>query len=286
MSEESTIENARVILNVISLMDMGALDTNDHHQFAQIYSLAKGIKELGTKGEQAAMKEMQQLHEHEVFTPIDINELTSLEHKRALQSLIFLTEKKDGQVKGRTCANGSTQRSYVNREDPTSPTAITEFIILTSVMEAKEGRDVMLADVPNAFVQTSIEDKNIGERVIMKIKGPLVDMLLNLDEEKYQPFVLHKGNNQVLFVEMQKALDGMLQSALLYYKKFKKDIEQIGFKINPYDPCVANQMINGHQHTITWHVDDISQATSMKELMMSFSYTGYMQCMHQMELVK
>jgi hypothetical protein len=94
----------------------------------------------------------------------------------------------------------------------------------------------------------------------MKIRGPLVDMLLNLDEEKYQPFVLHKGNNKILFVVMQKALYGMLQSALLYYKKFKKDIEQIGFKINPYDPCVANGMINGHQHTITWHVDDIKSS--------------------------
>jgi hypothetical protein len=59
---------------------------------------------------------------------------------------------------------------------------------------------------------------------------------------------------------MQKALYGMLQSALLYYKKFKKDIEQIEFKINPYDPCVANRMINGRQHTITWHVDDIKSS--------------------------
>jgi hypothetical protein len=159
MSEEYTIENARVIMNVISLMDMGALDTNGHHQFEQASSLAKGIKEFGIKGEQAAMKEMQQLHERKVFTPIDINELTSLERKRLLESLIFLTEKKDGQVKGRTCANGSTQQSYVNQEDAASPTAITESIILTSVIEAKEGRDVMVADVPNAFVQTSIEDK-------------------------------------------------------------------------------------------------------------------------------
>jgi hypothetical protein len=59
---------------------------------------------------------------------------------------------------------------------------------------------------------------------------------------------------------MKKALYGMLQSALLYYKKFKKDIEQIGFEVNPYDPCVANQMVNGNQHTITWHVDNIKSS--------------------------
>jgi hypothetical protein len=58
---------------------MGVLDTNGQLQFAQTYSLAKGIKELGIKGEQVAMKEMQKLHESKVLTPIDINELTSLD---------------------------------------------------------------------------------------------------------------------------------------------------------------------------------------------------------------
>ena len=118
----------------------------------------------------------------------------------------------------------------------------------------------MVADVPNAFVQTSIEDNNKGDRVIMKIRGSPVDMLLNLDEEKYEPFVLHEGNSKSIYVVMQKALYGMLQFALLYYKKFKKDIEQIGFKINPYDPCVTNRMINGSQHTIIWNLADIKSS--------------------------
>ena len=49
----------------------------------------------------------------------------------------------------------------------------------------------------------------------------------------------------------------MLISSLLYYKKFRKDIESIGFKVNPYDPCVANRYVNGKQHTVVWHVDDL-----------------------------
>ena len=31
----------------------------------------------------------------------------------------------------------------------------------------------------------------------------------------------------------------------------------IGFKLKPYDPCVANKTINGKQLTLVWHVDDI-----------------------------
>lgn len=56
------------------------------------------------------------------------------------------------------------------------------------------------------------------------------------------------------------ALYGMMISSLLYNKKFRKDIESIGFRVNPYDPCVANWMVNQQQHTVTWHVDDLKSS--------------------------
>jgi hypothetical protein len=31
----------------------------------------------------------------------------------------------------------------------------------------------------------------------------------------------------------------------------------MGFEINPYDPCVANNTVSGTQMTIRWHVDDL-----------------------------
>jgi hypothetical protein len=92
----------------------------------------------------------------------------------------------------------------------------------------------------------------------MKIREPLVDMLLELSQETYAAFVVYKGNNKGLYyVVMGKALYGMLRSSLHYHKKFRKDIESIGFKVDPYDPCVANCMVHGKEHTVTWHVDDI-----------------------------
>ena len=30
--------------------------------------------------------------------------------------------------------------------------------------------------------------------------------------------------------------------------------------MNPYDPCVANRIVNGKQHTITWHVDNLKSS--------------------------
>ena len=49
----------------------------------------------------------------------------------------------------------------------------------------------------------------------------------------------------------------MLQSALLAYKKLRKDLETDGFEFNPYDPCVANKKINGKNLTVLFHVDDL-----------------------------
>ena len=72
--------------------------------------------------------------------------------------------------------------------------------------------------------------------------------------------MVYENREKVLYVEVLKALYGMLEAALLFYKKLKKDLESIGFKTNPYDPCVANQVINGKEHTVTWHVDDLKSS--------------------------
>ena len=61
----------------------------------------------------------------------------------------------------------------------------------------------------------------------------------------------------MLYVRMNKALYGLLASALEFYKKLRADLEKWGFTINPYDPCVANATIAGSQMTVLWHVDDL-----------------------------
>jgi hypothetical protein len=83
-----------------------------------------------------------------------------------------------------------------------------------------------------------------------------VYLLVSIDARAYEPYVVEENNNKCIYVVVLKAFYGMFQSALLYYKKFRKDIEDIGFNVNPYNLCIANRMINGKQHTIAWHVDD------------------------------
>ena len=84
--------------------------------------------------------------------------MTQEERRKALESLTFLTEKRDGRIKARTIANGSVQRKWMDKEDTASPTTALESVLLTSVIDAKEGRDVATVDIPNAFIQTEIRD--------------------------------------------------------------------------------------------------------------------------------
>ena len=261
--EEYSAETARVVAKVMCFMHEAlhvdttmSKDTN-MHQHVQTYSLAKGIKQFGERGRAAAHKEMKQLHDREVFAPIHVHELTAQERKRAMESLIFLVQKQDDSIKARTCANGSTQREYTERDESASPTATTESILLTATIDAKQGRDVVTADIPNAFVQTPIGEREVGERIIMKIRGVLVDILVEMAPEVYSEYMVYENGKKVLYVLMLMALYGMLQSSLLYYKKFRMDIEEIGYKMNPFDPCVANKIICKKQHTVTWHVDDL-----------------------------
>jgi Reverse transcriptase (RNA-dependent DNA polymerase) len=273
---EYSIETAMVIAKTINYYNEvnKSTTTKKGKSFVETYSLKKGLKEFGDKGYEAALGEMQQLHERAAFKPVSIQEMTPKERKRAMESLIFLVEKKDGRVKARACANGSTQREYINKEEAASPTVATESILITAALDAMEERDIMTADIPNAFVQTEMVSTD-QEKVIMKIRGPLVDMLISLDPELYTSHVVMENEKKVLYVQLIKALYGTLQAALLFYKRLRKDLEAIGFKVNPYDPCVANRKINGTQHTVTWHVDDLK--SSHKQAKVNDQFLSWLQ---------
>ena len=108
-------------------------------------------------------------------------------------------------------------------------------------------------------MQTTVPQDKEDERIIMKIQGALIDILCNMSPEIYEPYVIFEKNNgqKILYVRILKDLYRMLSASLLYYKKFRKDIESIGFEVNPYDAYVANRIINGKQHTVAWNVDDL-----------------------------
>ena len=131
--------------------------------------------------------------------------------------------------------------------------------MLSAVIDAEEGREVAIADVPNAFVQTKLQDED--DKVVMRLQGPLAHLLCELAPEVYKPFMMKdKHGRDLLYVRILNALYGIMKAALLYYRCFLGDIKSEGFELNPYDPCIANKIVAGHQLTLLWHVDDIKMS--------------------------
>ena len=54
-----------------------------------------------------------------------------------------------------------------------------------------------------------------------------------------------------------RSIYGMLVTLLLLYKKCWRDLENIGFELYPYDPCVPNSIKVDKQHPLIFHVDGV-----------------------------
>ena len=83
-----------------------------------------------------------------------------------------------------------------------------------------------------------------------------MEFLLSLWYKLPQYVTTNAKGKAVLYVQLEKAVYGMMKSALLFYQKLVTDLTSLGYVINPYDPCVANKMINDKQMIICWHMDD------------------------------
>ena len=223
------------------------------------YGVKRGLKKFGESGIEAIKKEMLQLHDRNVLSPVNADELGIEGRRDALPYLMFLKQKRTGQIKGRGCADGRQQRLYQNKEDASSPTVSIESVMLSSIIDASEHRDIATVDIPGAFMQADMD-----ELVHMKIQGKMVDILVDILPSRYEKYVVVENGTKSLYVKLNKALYGTLRAALLFWRKLTGKLQEWGFIVNPYDWCVANKDFNGSQCTIVWHVDDlkISHASS------------------------
>ena len=121
-------------------------------------SAKKGFKVFGDRAVEAIIKEFKQLNDgafpgKPVVEPIAHESLTNDEIKRAMEAVSLIKEKRNGVMKGRTCADGSKQRRYLKPEDSVaSPTASNEAILSTFMMDAYEQRFVGVFDIPGAYL--------------------------------------------------------------------------------------------------------------------------------------
>ena len=240
--------------------DLGDTHLLERYTAAYVFasmSAKKGIKKYGEAAEKKLIEELAQLLDYKVFHGIDALTLTA-EQKTKAANMINLVEEKlnrghtdDNPVlRARSVFNGKVQRGLYTKEQTASPTATLDGFLLTCITDAIEGRDVAITDIKAAYLNAVMKDI-----VHMKISGPEVRILCELDP-KLKQFVTTEQEKEVLYVQLDKALYGCVKSALLWYETYVDTLKDIGFELNPYDPCVANANIDGKQCTIVFYVDD------------------------------
>ena len=199
MYHEYSSTSAGVIGSFIS--DIKSNIKREGISFIQQFSMKKGLKTFGKEnGMKSMTKEIQQLHQRNSFRPIDVNNMTDKEKSRVQDVIMFLAQKDSDEVKSRLVYNGRETRKWLSREETASPTVSLESINLTFAIDAHEERDVMIADVPNAFVQICMPSELLEEdkRIIMKVKGVLVDILYALDPLEYEEYIVFENSEKVL----------------------------------------------------------------------------------------
>ena len=93
-------------------------------------SLNRGLKVWGGRGMSAVKAELSQIHYKNVLKPPNPKTLTFGQKRRALESYVFLEEKRDLKIKGRMVGGGNKQRSYASKQEASSPTSYIESVFL------------------------------------------------------------------------------------------------------------------------------------------------------------
>ena len=88
-------DEARVLATVITTFNehMEYAVEEQGQQYVVTYSLKAGINKFGEQPKASAHREMKQLHDRSCFRPVHQCSLNKSKRDRAMESLLFLTEK-------------------------------------------------------------------------------------------------------------------------------------------------------------------------------------------------
>ena len=157
---------------------------------AQQYITRRAKELFGDRANAVVMRELNQINNFETYVPPKASNLSWEEKKKALKSLIFVTEKRNSDIKARKVADGSKQRTYYGYDkcDGSPSTVVTESIVMTRVIDAKERRHMAVLDIVNTFLQA---DNN--ETANMLLRGKLSEMMVRIYPALYREYVTYSA---------------------------------------------------------------------------------------------
>ena len=160
-------------------------------------SMKAGMKHWGEHGTRAVSKELQQLHHHDTFELVDPKMMTSEDFQEALELHLFLKQKCDNSIKGRMVTDGSKQQTSIMKKDATYPTIALKLVLLMAMIDAAEGWNVTTINIPNAFIQTRLDDDS--NKVLMRLCSKLAKLMVEVAPEIYSKYVSVDSKGELVF---------------------------------------------------------------------------------------
>ena len=120
-------------------------------------------------------------------------------------------------------------------------------------MAAAEKHTVATIDIGSAYLNASTPEIDSKKFVFMRNSKEVTA----IPNEKKTDFAPYTNTDETLVVELEKALYGCIESALLWYQEISTFLASLGFVQNPYDISVLNRDSPLGRITIGIYVDDL-----------------------------
>jgi hypothetical protein len=85
------------------------------------------------------------------------------------------------------------QHEYTVKSDISSPTVSLEAMMMSCRIDTKDGRYVVVADIPGAFLHVDME-----EEVHMLLKGKIAELIVKLDPKLYRKYIWQNKNKKTM----------------------------------------------------------------------------------------
>ena len=128
----------------------------------------------------------------DVFDRVKIDGMSPDKKNKALNAINLIKEKRNGDIKGRTCANGKHQIRYIKlkKNETSSPTVALESLFMTLCIDAHKNRDVAVFDVPGAYLNAYMPDDIF---LLIKFNDKCVDITCDVNLELVEDVRMENG---------------------------------------------------------------------------------------------
>jgi len=89
----------------------------------------------------------------------------------------------------------------MTKEEVSSPTISLEAVMILCTIDAKEGRHIVVTDIPEEFLHADME-----ETVHMLLEGTTAELIMKLEPRMYRKYIWkNKEGKRMLYIQLGKA---------------------------------------------------------------------------------